>query len=148
MRLVCQRVSRASVSVGGRTVGEVGSGFLILVGAAREDEDADADALARKAASLRVFADEAGKMNRSLLDTGGGVLAVSQFTLLADARRGNRPSFLGAAEPNEGRRLVDRFVEALRGLGVPVQTGVFGAHMQVELVNDGPVTILLDSRER
>lgn len=146
MRLVCQRVSRASVGVGGKLVGEIGRGLLILVGVAQGDADADADAMARKAANLRVLADEAGKMNRSVLDAAGAVLAVSQFTLLADTRKGNRPSFLGAAEPAEGRRLFERFVTALRSEGVPVQTGEFGADMQVELVNDGPVTIVLDSR--
>jgi D-tyrosyl-tRNA(Tyr) deacylase len=144
MRILVQRVSSASVSVDGETVARTGPGFLALVGVAHGDTLETAQKLAGKTARLRVFGDEAGLMNLSLLDTGGEVLAVSQFTLYADARRGNRPSFTGAAAPDVGEAVYEAYVEALRAEGVPVQTGVFGAHMAVDLLNDGPVTILLE----
>jgi D-aminoacyl-tRNA deacylase len=140
MRAVCQRVSKACVRVDGEVVGEIGPGLCILLGVGRGDDEGAAERLAGKIARLRIFEG----MDRSLLDTGGGALVVSQFTLLADTREGNRPSFSEAAPPAEADPLYERFCEALRALGVPVATGVFGASMQVELVNDGPVTILLD----
>jgi len=145
MRVLVQRVSRASVSVDGEVVGAVGRGFLALVGVTHGDTAEAAARLAGKTARLRVFNDEAGLMNLALPDVGGAVLAVSQFTLYADVRRGNRPSFVAAAAPAVGEVVYEAFVEALRAEGVPVQTGVFGAHMQVELLNDGPVTILLEA---
>jgi len=144
MRVLLQRVSRASVAVDGVERGAVGRGFLALVGVAHGDDVAAAHKLAAKTARLRVFADDAGLMNLALGDVGGAVLAVSQFTLYADTRRGNRPSFIGAAAPEQGEAVYEAYVEALRAEGVPVETGVFGAHMQVELLNDGPVTILLE----
>lgn len=131
----------------GRTVGEIGAGLLVLVGVAREDVTADADYLADKIVNLRVFEDEQGKMNRSLLETGGSLLAVSQFTLYGDVRRGRRPSFVEAAEPDKARSIYEHFVEQVRRLGIRVETGVFQAMMDVESVNSGPVTILLDSRK-
>ena len=145
MRVVLQRVSRACVSVDGAQVGAVGRGFLALVGVTHEDDAAAAARLAAKTARLRVFADAAGLMNLALGDVGGGVLAVSQFTLYADTRRGNRPSFGQAAPPNVGEAVYEAYVDALRAEGLPVETGVFGAHMEVALVNDGPVTILLEA---
>ena len=145
MRIVLQRVSRASVSVGGELVSEIGPGLLLLVGVAKGDGEAEADWLAEKVAGLRVLADEGGKMNRSIRDTGGEVLAVSQFTLLADTRKGKRPSFVGAAPPEAASPLFDHFCEGLRVAGVAaVETGSFGAMMDVALVNDGPVTIVLE----
>jgi len=144
MRVLLQRVSRAAVAVDGAERGAVGRGFLALVGVTHEDDVAAAGKLAAKTARLRVFADDAGLMNLALGDVGGAVLAVSQFTLYADTRRGNRPSFTDAAAPAQGEAVYEAYVEALRAEGVPVETGVFGAHMQVELVNDGPVTILLE----
>jgi D-tyrosyl-tRNA(Tyr) deacylase len=147
MRAVIQRVSRAEVRVEGRVAGSVGKGFLVLLGVAREDQPADAQALADKVAGLRVFEDAAGKMNLALAEVGGGTLVVSQFTLLGDARKGNRPSFIDAAPPEQGSALYERFCALLRERGLPVATGVFRAAMEVELVNDGPVTILLDSRK-
>ena len=144
MRAVVQRVSRAEVRVDGTTVGACGAGLLVLVGAAAEDDDTTAERLAAKIARLRIFADENGRFDRSLLDTGGEALVVSQFTLLADTRKGQRPSFTDAAAPDVAEPLVERFVASLRDLGVRVETGVFGARMEVELVNDGPVTIALD----
>ena len=145
MRVLLQRVSRAAVAVDGAERGAVGRGFLALVGVTHEDDAAAARKLAAKTARLRVFADDAGLMNLALGDVGGAVLAVSQFTLYADARRGNRPSFTDAAPPAQGEAVYEAYVEALRAEGVPVETGVFGAHMHVELVNDGPVTILLEA---
>ena len=145
MRVLLQRVSRARVSVDGAQVGAVGRGFLALVGVTHEDDAAAAGRLAGKTARLRVFADDAGLMNLALGDVDGAVLAVSQFTLYADTRRGNRPSFGLAAPPNVGEAVYEAYVEALRAEGVPVSTGVFGAHMEVELVNEGPVTILLEA---
>ncbi len=147
MRAVVQRVSRASVSVDGRVTGEIGPGLVVLVAVGREDTAATAGSMAEKVANLRIFNDDAGKMNRSLLDTGGSVLAISQFTLYGDARGQRRPSFIHAAAPELGKALYEEFVCAMRALGVRVETGEFQAHMDVELVNDGPVTILLDSEK-
>lgn len=148
MRALLQRVSHASVSVEGETVGKTGEGFLILLGVMQGDTEAQAILLAEKTALLRVFEDEAGKMNRSLLDIGGEALVVSQFTLCADTRKGRRPSFTHSAPPQEAKRLYEAYVQALRGLGVArVETGVFAAHMEVSLLNHGPVTILLDTEE-
>ena len=147
MRVVVQRVSRARVSVGGDVTGEIGLGLMILLGVGREDTPAMATALAEKAANLRIFEDQNGKMNLSLLDVKGGALVVSQFTLYGDARRGRRPSFIAAAPPELAKPRYQEFCEALRRLGVDVATGVFQAMMSVELVNAGPVTILLDSEE-
>ena len=146
MRAVLQRVSRASVEVEGRVVGRIGRGWLVLLGVARGDRDDDADWLVEKVANLRAFEDDQGKMNRSVAEVGGGVLVVSQFTLLGDCRAGRRPSFTEAAEPAEAERLYLRFAGRLAATGLEVATGVFRAMMQVELVNDGPVTLLLDSR--
>ena len=145
MRAVVQRVSRAAVRVDGKTVGSCGAGLLVLVGATHEDTSATAERLAVKIARLRIFPDDEGRFDRSLLDTGGEALVVSQFTLLADTRKGNRPSFTEAAPPDVAAQLVDRFVESLRNHGIRVETGVFGARMQVELVNDGPVTIVVEA---
>lgn len=145
MRVLLQRVSRAAVVVDGAETGAVGRGFLALVGVAHGDDAAAARKLAAKTARLRVFADDVGRMNLALGDVDGAVLAVSQFTLYADVRRGNRPSFTDAAPPECGEAVYEAYVEALRAEGVPVATGVFGAHMRVELVNDGPVTILLEA---
>lgn len=146
VRAVVQRVTRAGVEVEGRRVGGIGPGLLVLLGAGAGDGAADVAYLVDKIANLRIFADEAGKMNRSVLETGGGVLAVSQFTLYGDARKGRRPAFTGALEPTAAEALYEEFVAGLRAAGVvEVATGVFGAMMEVELVNSGPVTILLDS---
>lgn len=145
MRAVIQRVSRARVLVDGRVTGEIGAGLVVLVAVGRKDSPETGTAMARKIAQLRIFDDEAGKMNRSLFDVGGAVLAVSQFTLYGDARGQRRPSFLGAAPPEQGKAGYQEFVGALQALKVPIATGVFQAHMSVEIVNDGPVTILLDS---
>jgi len=144
MRAVVQRVSRASVTVDGQVIGAIGRGVVVLLGVTHGDGEAEAAWLARKIAGLRIFEDEAGKMNASLLDVGGEALVVSQFTLYGDARKGRRPSFTRAAPPEVAAPLVDRFAELLRQAGVPVQTGRFGAHMLVEIHNDGPVTILLE----
>ena len=144
MRVLLQRVERASVTVDGREVAAVGRGFLALIGVGPDDAPSTAVTLAGKVAALRVFDDGQGHMNLSLRETGGALLAVSQFTLYADTRRGNRPSFSGAAPPALAEELYEAFVAALRAVGVPVATGVFGAHMRVALVNDGPVTILLE----
>lgn len=148
MRLLLQRVTGASVSVEGRVVGQTGPGLLALVCAMQGDDEAVAERMAARVAKLRIFRDEAGRMNRAITDIGGGVLAVSQFTLAADTRSGNRPGFSSAAAPEDGRRLYEHFVTALHQLGLPVETGIFGAEMQVSLINDGPVTIWLDSAER
>lgn len=144
MRALIQRVSEARVTVAGREVGAIGPGLLILVCAMEGDDTARADQLAAKIAKLRIFKDEAGKMNLSLADTGGAALVVSQFTLAADTSRGNRPGFSTAARPGEGERLYLHFSDALRALGIPVANGEFGADMDVALVNQGPVTIWLD----
>jgi D-tyrosyl-tRNA(Tyr) deacylase len=147
MRAVVQRVTRASVRVGGQLSGEIGPGLLVLLGVAQEDTTADADYLAEKIAGLRIFEDEAGKLNLSVHDAGGAVLAVSQFTLFGDVRRGKRPSFDEAARPEQARELYEYFVAEIRNLGLRCETGCFQAMMQVELVNSGPVTILLDSKK-
>jgi len=149
MRALIQRVTQASVAIEGRIVGEIAAGLLVLVGVEADDTAADADWLAAKIAGLRILADDAGKMNRSVRETGGGVLVISQFTLHADTAKGNRPSFLRAARPEEAIPLYERFVAVLEAdLGRPVPRGVFGADMQVSLVNNGPVTIPIDSRRR
>ena len=145
MRIVLQRVKNASVTVGDERVSEIGAGLLLLVGVASGDGEAEADWLARKITGLRIFNDREGKMNLSVRDAGGEVLAVSQFTLLADTRKGKRPSFVRAAPPEEAEPLFDHFCEGLRASSAgPVKTGVFGAMMDVALVNDGPVTIILE----
>jgi D-tyrosyl-tRNA(Tyr) deacylase len=146
MRAVVQRVSRGAVRVDGAATGEVGRGLVVLLGVAAGDGDEDARWMADKVAQLRIFEDAEGKMNRSVEDVAGGVLVVSQFTLLGDARKGNRPSFVEAAPPEAANALYEKVCARLRERGLPVGTGVFRAHMDVELVNDGPVTILLDSR--
>ena len=147
MRAVIQRVSKASVTVEDKIVGQIGQGFLILLGIAHSDSEAEAAFLARKIAGLRVFEDGDGKMNLSLSEIGGAVLAVSQFTLYADTRKGRRPSFVDAARPEQAEPLYRRFCELLLAEGVPVEKGIFQATMQVALVNDGPVTILMDTSE-
>jgi len=148
MRVLLQRVSAGKVSVDGEVVGRIGRGLVLLVGVGQGDTETDVDRLADKAVGLRIFSDEAGKFNHSLLDVRGGVLVVSQFTLYADSRKGRRPSFTDAAPQDRAQGLFDYFVARLRELGVnPVATGRFGAHMAVEIHNDGPVTIWLDSRE-
>ena len=145
MRVVLQRVRRAAVRVDGETRGEIGAGAVVLLGVADGDGEEEAARLAGKVARLRVFENADGRFDLSLLDTGGAALVVSQFTLLADTGKGNRPSFTAAAQPERAEPLYERFCEELRGLGVPVETGVFGARMEVELANDGPVTIVLDA---
>lgn len=147
MRAVLQRVSRAEVTVDGEQVASIGTGYLVLLGVTHSDGESDARYIADKIASLRLFENEAGKINLGITDIGGEVLLVSQFTLYADCRKGRRPSFTDAAPPEMADRLYQRVAEMLREAGLPVQTGVFGAHMQVALVNDGPVTILLDSEK-
>ena len=147
MRAVVQRVSRAKVTVNEQISGQIGPGLLVLLGVGQGDAEADADYLAEKIAGLRIFEDAEGKMNRAVGESGGAVLAVSQFTLYGDVRRGKRPSFDGAARPEQGRRLYDHFVEKIRAAGLRCETGQFQEMMQVELVNDGPVTILLDSKK-
>jgi D-tyrosyl-tRNA(Tyr) deacylase len=147
LRAVIQRVTRACVRVDDRVAGEIGAGVMVLLGVGRSDGPHAAAYLAEKIANLRIFSDEAGKMNLSLLDTGGAALVVSQFTLYGDTRGGRRPSYIQAAPPEEANRLYEEFVRSMRALGVAVETGVFQAHMLVELVNDGPVTVLLDSEK-
>ncbi len=144
MRIVIQRVSEASVTVEGQIVGEIGPGYVALIGVTHDDGVQQAEWLARKVAGLRLFEDEQGRTNRSLADVNGSVLVVSQFTLYADARKGRRPSFTNAAPPDQAEALIEYFIERLRTEGAPVATGVFRAHMQVSLVNDGPVTLILD----
>ncbi|MCG6922647.1 MAG: D-tyrosyl-tRNA(Tyr) deacylase [Acidobacteria bacterium] len=146
MRAVVQRASEASVRVAGEEVGRIGPGLVVLLGVGKDDSERDAEILAEKVLNLRVFADEAGQMNRSVVDEGGGLLVISQFTLMGDARKGRRPSYIEAAPPEEAERLYSHFVERLRPSGLEVATGVFRAMMDVALVNQGPVTILLDSR--
>jgi D-tyrosyl-tRNA(Tyr) deacylase len=148
VRALLQRVSRAEVRVEGRSVSQVGRGLLVLLGVGPSDTEGTADVLARRVSELRIFDDPEGRTNLSLLDVAGEALVVSQFTLYADTRRGRRPGFTGAAPPVLAERLYDRFARALRALGMPVATGVFGAVMEVELVNDGPFTIWLDTDER
>lgn len=145
MRVVVQRVLDARVLVDGDVIGSVGQGMLVLVGIGVDDTETDVDLMAKKVAGLRIFEDAEGKMNRSLADIDGGILAVSQFTLWGDCRKGRRPSFLGAARPEKAQPLFDRYVEVTRAEGIPCETGLFGADMRVELVNDGPVTLMLDS---
>ena len=145
MKALIQRVERAEVRVDGQVVGKIGAGWLVLLGVASGDGDADSDRLAEKIAGLRAFSDDSGRMNRDVRDVGGSILVVSQFTLLGDCRHGRRPSFMAAASPSEAERLYLRFVERVRGAGIPVATGLFRADMRVELVNDGPVTFILES---
>jgi D-tyrosyl-tRNA(Tyr) deacylase len=144
MRALLQRVSRASVTVDGRVVGRIGRGFVVLLGVTHADGRAEAEWVAAKIAGLRIFEDDAGKMNLSLADVGGELLVISQFTLYGDARKGRRPSFTDAAAPQQAEPLVDLFVELLREAGFTVATGVFGAYMDVEIHNDGPVTLLIE----
>ncbi len=146
MRTVLQRVTQAGVKVDGRIVGSIERGLLIFLGVSKADSSQDADYLAEKITNLRIFADQNGKMNRSIAQAGGAVLVVSQFTLYGDCRKGRRPSFDEAAAPDEAVRLYNYFVERLKAHGVPISTGVFQAHMQVSLINDGPVTFLLESK--
>src|SRR5687768_7308761 len=146
MKAVIQRVTHANVVVDGQTVGSIGAGLMVLLGAARGDIEDDVRWVARKMAEMRIFSDAEGKFNLALGDVGGAILLVSQFTLLADTRKGRRPSFLDAAPPEEAQALVDLCAEHLRAMGIQVETGRFGAHMEVSLLNDGPVTILLDSK--
>jgi D-tyrosyl-tRNA(Tyr) deacylase len=146
VRAVVHRASEASVRVAGEEVGRIGPGLVVLLGVGKDDSERDAEILAEKVLNLRVFADEAGQMNRSVVDEGGGLLVISQFTLMGDARKGRRPSYIEAAPPEEAERLYSHFVERLRPSGLEVATGVFRAMMDVALVNQGPVTILLDSR--
>ncbi len=147
MRACVQRVSRASVKVDNTITGEIARGLVVLLGVARDDSEADVQFMADKVTQLRIFEDDQGKMNRSLAEIGGQMLVVSQFTLLGDVRKGRRPSFIRAAEPELGNRLYEQFVERVCALGVKVATGRFQAQMAVELVNDGPVTILIDSKK-
>jgi D-tyrosyl-tRNA(Tyr) deacylase len=147
MRAVVQRVSQASVTVNGEIIGKIGMGLLVLLGVGQRDQEADARYCAEKICGLRIFEDEDGKMNRSVVDVGGKILAVSQFTLYGDVRRGKRPSFDAAAKPGNARSLYEYFVECIRSSGVPCETGRFQEMMQVELVNNGPVTILVDSEK-
>lgn len=147
MRAVVQRVAHASVTVDNEVVGAVGSGYLVLLGVSAEDRPEDADYMADKIAGLRLFEDEAGKMNRSIQEAGGAILAVSQFTLYGDVRKGRRPGFDRAARPEAAVQLYERFVQRLRAQGLQVETGRFQTHMKVELLNDGPVTILVDSEK-
>lgn len=147
MKAVVQRVRHAEVKVDGEVAGACGAGFLVLLGVAEGDGEAEADLLARKLVGLRVFADDAGKMNRSVVDIGGELLVVSQFTLLANCRHGNRPDFLASAKPEEAERLYEYFTARVKERVAHVENGVFGAHMEVTLLNDGPVTILLDTAD-
>ncbi|MBI1921325.1 MAG: D-tyrosyl-tRNA(Tyr) deacylase [Geobacter sp.] len=148
MKAVIQRVSEAKVVVGGETVGEIGRGILVLLGVEKGDSEKDADWLTEKIAGLRIFEDDAGKMNLSVQDIGGALLIVSQFTLAGNCAKGRRPSFDTAAPPDEAKRLYEYFVEKAKSLGIPAQTGIFQADMKVHLVNDGPVTFILASREK
>jgi D-tyrosyl-tRNA(Tyr) deacylase len=147
LRIVIQRVSSSRVSVSGRTVGEIGAGLCLLIGVAPGDDERAAQWAASKLVNLRIFEDSDGKMNRSILDTGGEILAISQFTLYADCAKGRRPSFTGAAEPSLANALYEFLTARLREMGVSVQTGVFGAEMMVDITNDGPVTIILDTAD-
>lgn len=148
MRAVIQRVSQAKVVVDDNTVGQIGKGFMILLGVHEQDTQADADYLVGKISKLRVFEDEQQKMNRSIIDVGGEILSISQFTLFADTKKGNRPSFVQAAKPDTAIPLYEAFNEGLRQVGIPVETGIFGADMKCHLVNDGPVTIIIDSQNK
>ena len=146
VRIVLQRVNSAHVDVAGETVGSIGVGLLILVGVTHTDNEEDAEYLARKVIQLRIFPDDAGRMNRSLLEASGGLLVVSQFTLYGDCRKGRRPSFDDAARPEQARALYERFIEHLKSSNIAVETGVFQAEMEIHLINDGPVTFILDSK--
>lgn len=148
MRAVIQRVSQAKVVVDENTVGQIGKGFMILLGVHEEDTQADVDYLVGKISKLRVFEDDQQKMNRSIIDVGGEILSISQFTLFADTKKGNRPSFVQAAKPDTAIPLYEAFNEGLRQVGIPVETGIFGADMKCHLVNDGPVTIIIDSQNK
>ncbi len=148
MRAILQRVNRAEVRVGGKTIGKIGIGLVVLLGVARGDTEADAAFIADRTLGMRIFADAAGKMNLAIDAVGGQMLVISQFTLLADTESGRRPSFIAAAAPDDARRLYQHFISLARERGVKVETGEFGATMEVDLVNDGPVTIVLDSRNR
>ena len=148
MRAVIQRVSQAKVVVDENTVGQIGKGFMILLGVHEQDTQADADYLVGKISKLRVFEDEQQKMNRSIIDVGGEILSISQFTLFADTKKGNRPSFVQAAKPDTAIPLYEAFNEGLRQVGIPVETGIFGADMKCHIVNDGPVTIIIDSQNK
>jgi D-tyrosyl-tRNA(Tyr) deacylase len=148
MRALIQRVSESSVEVSGKSVAAISKGFLILLGVAEEDTDSDLDQLAKKIPALRIFPDAEGKMNLSVADIKGDLLVVSQFTLIADTAKGNRPSFFRAAKPEKANFLYEKFIEKMRATGLKVETGIFGADMKLRLLNDGPVTILLDTRER
>ncbi len=148
MKAVIQRVSRGSVRVDGRQIGEIGAGLVILLGVATDDQPEDADYLAEKIVHLRIFEDDAGKMNRSLQEVGGAALVISQFTLCANTRKGRRPSFVTAAPPEKAVPLYEHFMEQIRARGIAVEKGEFGAMMTVEIINEGPVTIILDSRDR
>jgi len=147
MRAVVQRVSSSSVEVDAKTVGQIGPGLTVLLGVGHEDTEKDVVWMAEKVATLRIFQDDEGKMNRSLIDVGGAALVISQFTLFGDCRKGRRPSFIAAAPPEQADRLYKEFVAELRGQGVPVETGQFQADMRVSLVNEGPVTLMIDSRK-
>ncbi|HLJ44953.1 MAG TPA: D-aminoacyl-tRNA deacylase [Bryobacteraceae bacterium] len=147
MRIVLQRVKKAQVEVSGEVVGSIRAGLLVLLGVSKTDSEAEADFLADKIVNLRIIADEAGKMNRSVLDAGGAVLVVSQFTLYGDCRKGRRPSFDDAAPPEKARELYEYFVGRVRAIGLHVETGVFQAHMEVSLINDGPVTLIVESKD-
>lgn len=148
MKAVLQRVSQGSVSVDGKVIGQIGRGLVILLGVEQGDSERDSSYLAQKSAELRIFADDEGKMNRSVKDVGGSALVISQFTLLADWRKGRRPGFTRAAAPADGERLYLHFAEQLKSLDVPVALGIFGAHMEIALVNDGPVTLILENQAR
>lgn len=148
MRAVIQRVSQAKVVVDDNTVGQIGKGFMILLGVHEQDTQTDVDYLVGKISKLRVFEDEQQKMNRSIMDVGGEILSISQFTLFADTKKGNRPSFVQAAKPDTAIPLYEAFNEGLRQVGIPVETGIFGADMKCHLVNDGPVTIIIDSQNK
>lgn len=148
MRVVVQRSKQASVVVDGRTVGKISAGFVVLVGITHDDSQEDVLYLADKVANLRVFEDEQGKMNLSLLDVGGEVLSISQFTLYGDCRKGRRPSFVQAAKPEQAKALYEQFNEALEAKNIKVETGIFGAMMQVHLINDGPTTLMIDSKDK
>lgn len=148
MRAVIQRVSQAKVVVDENTVGQINRGFMILLGVHEEDTQADVDYLVGKISKLRVFEDDQQKMNRSIMDVGGEILSISQFTLFADTKKGNRPSFVQAAKPDTAIPLYEAFNEGLRQVGIPVETGIFGADMKCHLVNDGPVTIIIDSQNK
>ncbi len=148
MRAVIQRVSQAKVVVDDNTVGQIGKGFMILLGVHEQDTQADVDYLVGKISKLRVFEDDQQKMNRSIIDVGGEILSISQFTLFADTKKGNRPSFVQVAKPDTAIPLYEAFNEGLRQVGIPVETGIFGADMKCHLVNDGPVTIIIDSQNK